>query len=202
MSLVAAALTRCGVSPPVQLPDSGPRTATIYFVERGWHTDIGLPADELKGKLASLVQRFPGVRFLIIGFGERNYLLSRSHNLADEVSALFPSPAAMLVTGLSAPPQDAFSDQTVIRLRVTQAGFDRLIGFVADSFADMRQPIADGPYPGSLFYAASGSYDLAHTCNAWTAEGLQVAGLAVSPAGVVFASQVVSQAKHAAVTGN
>src|SRR5205823_10778951 len=49
--------------------------------------------------------------------------------------------------------------------------------------------IAAGPYPQSLFYAATGTYDAMHTCNTWTAEGLQIAGLPVSAAGIVFADQ-------------
>ena len=53
--------------------------------------------------------------------------------------------------------------------------------------------IGTGPYPQSAFYASTGTYNLGHTCNTWTAEALQVAGLPVSPAGVVFAGQVLDQ---------
>ena len=53
--------------------------------------------------------------------------------------------------------------------------------------------IAAGPYSQSTFYAASGRYDITHTCNTWTAEALRVAGLPVSAAGVIFADQVTGQ---------
>ena len=53
--------------------------------------------------------------------------------------------------------------------------------------------IGAGPYPQSVFYASTGTYNLAHTCNTWTAEALRVAGLPVNAAGVVFAGQVLDQ---------
>ena len=48
--------------------------ATIYVVGRGWHTDIGLSVDEVTGPLASLERDFPGIRFMVFGFGERAVL--------------------------------------------------------------------------------------------------------------------------------
>jgi uncharacterized protein (TIGR02117 family) len=191
--LAGCGLAGCGALQPASLTDAGPRTATVYVVERSWHTDIALPAAELDSRFVPLVQLFPGVRFLVFGFGERAYLLSHDRGVGDAIAALFPSPSAMLVTALSASPEVAFDGETVVAVRVTPAGLQALSGFIADSFADPRQPIADGPYPGSLFYAAVGTYDLAYTCNTWTAEGLRAAGLPVRPGGVVFASQVMGQ---------
>ena len=53
--------------------------------------------------------------------------------------------------------------------------------------------IGTGPYPRSVFFASTGTYNLGHTCNTWTAEALRVAGLPVTAAGVVFAGQVLDQ---------
>jgi hypothetical protein len=58
--------------------------------------------------------------------------------------------------------------------------------------------IADGPYPGSLFYASSGTYSGFYTCNTWTADALRVGGLPVSSDGVLFAGQVMDRARRAA----
>ena len=60
------------------MPADGPipvGEATLYVVERGWHTDIGISADEVSTPLASLGQGFPGVRFMVFGFGERAYYM-------------------------------------------------------------------------------------------------------------------------------
>ena len=52
--------------------------------------------------------------------------------------------------------------------------------------------LADGPYPGSVFYAGSETYDAFHTCNTWTAPLLHDAGFPVN-ARVLFAGE-----RHAA----
>ncbi len=53
--------------------------------------------------------------------------------------------------------------------------------------------LADGPYAGSVFYAANETYDAFYTCNTWTALVLRQGGLPVDPRGVVFAEQVMQQ---------
>src|SRR4029079_18987267 len=53
------------------MPTRGPipvGEATLYVVERGWHTDIGLSVEEVSRPLASLEEDFPGVRFMVFGF--------------------------------------------------------------------------------------------------------------------------------------
>ena len=199
------ALAGCAASvppaPPAELT-AGPKTATIYLVERGWHTDIGLPATQLDDTLAELRTTFPGVHTLVIGFGQRAYLLHREHDLADTLAALAPGPGAMLVAALRDTPQTAFPADDVVVLRVSARGLARLTDFIAGSFE--RPPdralhaIADGPYPGSLFYPSTSTYSAGYTCNTWTAEALQTAGLPVRVAGVVFADEVADQARRIA----
>ncbi len=55
-----------------------------------------------------------------------------------------------------------------------------------------------GPYPGSLFYASSETYNLAYTCNTWVAEALSDGGLPLSPGGVIFAGQIMPEARRIA----
>ena len=50
--------------------------------------------------------------------------------------------------------------------------------------------IAAGPYPGSVFYASTGTFALTHTCNTWTAQALQVGGLPVAASGVALADEI------------
>ena len=80
---------------------------------------------------------------------------------------------------------------------LSTAGLDRLSNYIWAAFekSDGGTPrrLAAGPEPGSVFYAATGTYSATYTCNTWTAEGLRVGGLPVTPAGVVFASQVTDQ---------
>jgi hypothetical protein len=122
------------------------------------------------------------------------------------LAALAPGPGALLVTALRDTPQSAFPAEDVVVLRVSTRGLARLIDFIAESFErptdGVLHAIADGPYPGSLFYASTRTYSAGYTCNTWTAEALQTAGLPVHSAGVVFADEVADQARRIAVAPN
>ena len=195
--LLASLLAGCaslGSAANGPLP-SGP--AVIYVVERGWHTDVGLPTDEVRGPLATLGQDFPGVRFMVFGFGERVYYMSRHAGSGDTLTALLPSPSAILMTALSAPPPEAFPGHTVVRLRLSQAGVDRIGDAIWESFEKTPSGgavhLGPGPYLGSMFYASRETYDAFHTCNTWTAALLRRGGIPTDPAGVLFADQVMQQ---------
>jgi hypothetical protein len=160
-------LVECSGSlpPDAQVPTSD---ASVYVVERGWHTDIGLPVGEIAGPLATLEHGYPGVQFMVFGFGERAYYMARRTGSAELLTAMFPSESAILMTALSASQVlEKGSDGSAVRL-------------------------ADGPYPGSVFLASTETYDLFNTCNTWTAAVLNDAGLPIDPR-VLLADQVMQQ---------
>jgi uncharacterized protein (TIGR02117 family) len=190
----------CGcasISPNETVPGGDAR---IYVVGRGWHTDIGLPVDEVSGPLASLESGFPGVRYMVFGFGEREYYMARRTGPAEMLAALFPSKSAILLTALRAPPDIAFADQHVVMLRLPRSGVDEIAAGIWQSLekhdgAAVR--LADGPYAGSVFYASNETYDLSYTCNTWTARLLHDAGFPMNTH-VVFADQVMGQVSQMA----
>lgn len=198
---VLLALAACA-APDLPLPAASPRTETIFVIGRGWHTDIGLPAAATQGALAPVAARFPGLRVLSVGFGERAYVLSHDTGPFGMLRALLPSESALLATGLSDTPQAAFGAAHVVALRVSAAGLARLQARIGDEIerdaAGLPVGLGEGPYPGSLFYAARGTYDAFNTCNSWTAAMLRVAGLDVPTLGVVFAGQVMGPARRLA----
>ena len=144
---------------------------------------------------------FAGASVLCFGFGERQYLLSADRGLLTELSALLPSRSALLMTALRAPPAAAFGADSVVVLPVTAPAEAALRHFLwrslALSAAGAPVRLADGPYPGSVFWAASGTYDAFSTCNTWTAAGLRAAGLPLRGP-VLFAGQVMSQVRQIA----
>ena len=186
----------CAALPPVPNGE-----ARLYVVGRGWHTDIGLPVDEVHGPLASLEQGFPGVRFLVFGFGERQFYMAHEEGSAEMLGALFPSPSAILMTALSAPPTVAFADYQVVELRLPQSGIDRIAARIWDGLEKApdgtARRLADGPYPGSVFFAGAETYDAFHTCNTWTALVLRDAGVPVNTH-VLLADQVMQQVERIA----
>jgi hypothetical protein len=103
----------------------------------------------------------------------------------------------MLVIPLEISPEAFFGASNVFPFPGSQDGIQSLATFLSDYLAvDKEGPlsrIGTGPFPQSVFFASTGTYNLGHTCNTWTAEALRAAGLPVTAAGVVFAGQVLDQ---------
>jgi uncharacterized protein (TIGR02117 family) len=191
---LAGWLAGCAVMPTDAPVPNG--DVTIYVVGRGWHTDIGLPMNEVAGPLASLKSDFPGVRYLVFGFGERQYYMARDAGSGEMLAALLPSKSAILVTALLATPTEAFADQTVVTLHLPKSGAERVAMRLWDDLEKAADGsvarLADGPYVGSAFYASPDTYDALHTCNTWTAQVLREGGLPMNTH-VLFAGQVMQQ---------
>jgi hypothetical protein len=197
-ALVAAPLAGWLAGCAVMLADAPVPSgeATIYVVARGWHTDIGLPVNETIGPLAALESDFPGVRFMVFGFGERQFYLARDGGSGEMLTALLPSKSAILMTALRAAPTEAFADQTVVTLHLSRSGVEQI---AMRLWTDLEKAsdgsllrLADGPYAGSAFYASGETYDAFHTCNTWTALVLRDGGLPMQTH-VLFAGQVMQQ---------
>jgi uncharacterized protein (TIGR02117 family) len=187
-----AACVQLAPSPPAEFA-AEPRTEAIYVLHGGWHTELALSVQLIDGPLAALYRDFPAARTLVFGWGARDYYMAQHPGFADAMRALSPGPAVMLVTGLPAAPA---SSENAFILFVSRPGMVRLSHWLWNELAkDAAGPqrISAGPYPESVFYAATGSYDASHTCNTWTAEALRVAGLPVNAAGIIFADQVTAQ---------
>jgi uncharacterized protein (TIGR02117 family) len=194
IGILAGCLAGCAA-----VPEPGPvpvGEAMLYVVGRGWHTDLGFPVEELSGPITSLERSFPGVRYLVFGFGERAYYMGRNEGSGEMLGALLPSKSAILVTALTASPTEAFPGHDVVVLQLPPADVARIVAKLWDDLEKSPDRtavrLADGPYVGSAFYASNETYDAFHTCNTWTALLLRQAGLPVN-AHVLFADQVMRQ---------
>jgi uncharacterized protein (TIGR02117 family) len=196
-ALVAACLLLVGCAGP-PLPPPG-NAATVIVVDRGWHTDIALPADALDRRFDALRARFPGARSFTFGFGERLYVQKRDRTAFDALRALLPSDGMVLVTALNTTPAAAFGADDAVPLAVSAEGFVGVEDFVRRSMGDNAAGapdfVGEGPYPGSAFYASTRTYYGLFTCNTWTAEALRAGGVPVTSDAVLFASQVIGQVR-------
>jgi hypothetical protein len=192
---LTALIAACSAPAPLPTADD----AIVYVIRREWHTDIGLPVQEIAGPLATLETPFPGVRFLTFGFGERQFLVNHEKSVGAMLGALLPSQSALLMTALSATPEQAFGPRNVVILPLTRAGLGEIEAAIWHEFelspAGKPNLLADGPYPGSVYFAARDTYYGLYTCNTWTAETLRAGGLPMPAAGVLFAGQVMGAAK-------
>jgi len=185
-------------SPPLPTYQEAPGGGvTTYLIAAGWHAEIALPVHAIHDPLRAVAPDFPGAQYLSLGWGERNYYMARAPTVGDAMSALFPGPAVLLVTPLYSPPRDSRANAQVFELSLSTAGFDRLLNYLWAAFEKSGdgppRRVAAGPGPGSVFYAATGTYSASYTCNTWAAEGLRVGGVPVTPAGVVFVDQLTDQ---------
>ncbi|WP_042337097.1 DUF2459 domain-containing protein [Paraburkholderia ferrariae] len=205
-ALLSLALGACAAAdPPMPAAiDTGNARAAqtaIAVVQRDWHTDVCLRTRDADAWTLALARGFDGATTLCFGFGERQYVVERKHDPLTMLGALLPSRAAILMTVLRAAPEVAFGKENVIEAPVSDAGLSGLQRFLRDSIetdnANGPLRLADGPYPGSLYFAATGTYDALHTCNTWTARALRSAGLA-SVADTVFAGHLMGEARAAA----
>jgi uncharacterized protein (TIGR02117 family) len=203
LGALAQWLSGCASTPVVPYAGDAPRDDVVYLITGGWHTEIGLSRSAARGLPQLLLDSFPDARYLVFGWGERGYYTSPDPGLGDALRALAPGPAALLVIPLSVSPTEAFADASVLTLPVSSPGIERLDaylgGYVATDIDGQPQRIGAGPERGSLFYASTGNYSVARTCNTWAAEALHVAGLPVDAAGVVFASQLLDEAQPLAL---
>ena len=199
--LVVPLLAGCGTAPPKRAADVRPIVAadppvTIYVIKRSWHTDIGFEAADLHPPLATLRPALPEAQYLLFGFGDKHYLMTRANSFQGMVGAVWPGDGLVLVTGLEGTPEQAFGVNGVARLRVSAAEARRLEEFVWNTLATedgVATALAPGPYGGSLYYESTLRYSGLHTCNTWTAEGLKTAGLPIHSFGVEFSGQVWRQ---------
>ena len=204
--LCAVLLGGCASAPRYAgRPAADPATASsIYVVKRGWHIDIGFAAADLSAPLSSVASEFPGVRYVLFGFGDRRYLTAKHEDLDALLAALWGGPALMLTTALSAPPREAFGADEVVKLPLSAAQERAAQRFVWQALSSRHgQPVVVGygPYPGSLYLGSGERYFAFHTCNTWAAQALRAAGLPVRSAGVIFAAQLWRQVRTLARRG-
>jgi uncharacterized protein (TIGR02117 family) len=189
----------CARSPVQPYSGAAPKQETLYLIDGGWHTEIALSRAAARDLPAPLKEAFTDARYLVFGWGARDYYMARDPGLGDALRALVPGPAVVLVIPLATSPAEVYGAAHVVALPVSRPGLARLADYLWSDIAkeDDGAPrrVGAGPEPGSLFYASTETYDATHTCNAWTAIALATAGLPIDPGGVVFADGVLSQAR-------
>ena len=52
------------------------RTLPIFVIAGGWHTELALPVESLRGRLTVFADAFRGVRHLVFGWGQRDYYIA------------------------------------------------------------------------------------------------------------------------------
>lgn len=109
-----------------------PDTLPLYLVDRGWHTEIGIPAADLTGPLAYFRQVFPGARTILFGYGKKTFFTAPTSSPEEYLIGPFPGPAVIQVFALTVAPPQAYAPGTVVTLPLPPAGMARLSAFIGD----------------------------------------------------------------------
>ena len=193
-----ALLAACAPTPPHFADAPAPAEFTVYAMIKDWHTELSLPAAALTGPITRLKSIFPDAKYFTFGFGERLFYQKPDAGFTDMLRAILPGPGTVLLTALSgAPPEVYGKDEEMVALRVTQAELDRLADYMWDTLEktadDRLVRLGDGKFAGYVFFGAATGYSGFYTCNTWTIQALDAAGLQAGAPGVLFAYQAVDR---------
>lgn len=164
---------------------AGQPTRTVWVGSNGWHTGIIVDMQAIPAGMLPQKAGFATERYLEMGWGDAGFYQAQEITTTLALDALLrPTPSAVHLAGFSAEPAAYFRHSEVLRLRVSEQGFHRLLRFMEASIGPMPSPAitrTEGLYGNSRFRAGVGEYSALRTCNHWAAEALREAGVPVTP---------------------
>lgn len=157
---------------------------SIYLINHGLHAGIATPQNQIPQTLWPRLAGFDNKKFLEIGWGDRKYYTATDPGLTSAMRAvLLPTSSVLHLAEFDSRPEAFFPNQEIIMIELSVKGFEKMMGFIAKSFArdPAGQVIVLGPglYGNSRFYASKETYHLCKTCNTWTANALRAGGCPV-----------------------
>lgn len=182
-------------------PRAGEPAIAVWIVAHSWHAGIAVRASDVPAMFWPERGHFPRAEYLEVGWGDRDYWQAADPGLRLALNALLlPTPSVVRLTAIDEPLAAAFPGAEIVEIRLSRAGFERLLRFVDDTFArtgaGSATPLGPAPWPHSRFYPAHGSYHLFRTSNTWTARALREAGLPITPAFALTSGGVLRQARR------
>jgi uncharacterized protein (TIGR02117 family) len=203
MIIIAGLATARRGDPDLWPPAPGTAAAEVHVVSHGYHSGLLLPRRmllEAAGRLgltglAHVAGRFPAFERLELGWGDERFYrevpTAAGLTIAMAARALLrPGNSSVLhVVGVGADPRAAFPHSDLLRLPLGAAGFDRMLERLEGSLASvggMPQELGPGLYGSSLFYRATGTFNLLNVCNHWVADLLDAAGVPTAPVAAIL----------------
>ena len=168
-------------------PDPGEPTRTIYLVRHGWHAGIVVKRADIPPGVWPQHKEFPDAKYLESGWGDKDYYMTPSPHLGMTLKAgLLPTASVLHIVGFSGSVAGYFPQSEVLRVDLSEAGFQRLCSYLERSYAldeaGRSQALGPSLYGAGRFYLSRERYHAFNTCNVWTARGLREAGLPMTPA--------------------
>ena len=117
-----------------------------------------------------LARGFGDAKYLEIGWGDARFYQSETVTLGLALQAvLWPTATVLHVVAVPATPQTSFSGSEIVEVAVPDAGYERLLKYIARSFTRTSNNdlinLGPGFYGSSRFYLAEGTFHALSTCN-------------------------------------
>ena len=168
-------------------PAPGAPTKAVHLVSHGWHAGIVVRRADIPPGVWPQSRDYADAEYLEVGWGDRDYYMTRRPHLGHVLKAgLLPTDSVLQIVGFDGPVERYFPRSEVIRIDLSEAGFERLVRYLAASHAvdstGRTQPLGRSIYGRGSFYLSRETYHLFNTCNAWTARAMREAGCPITPA--------------------
>jgi len=175
-------------------------TKTIHVVGHGWHTGLVLTVNDIPEEVWPEVRSFSGLDHVEFGWGDEGFYRAPKITIPLCLRAAFwPTPSVVHAAGIRGTVRQFYQVSDIVEIRLPDEQFNRLCNFIAETLARDESgdvtTLGPGIYGESVFYRANGSYYFPKTCNVWTAQALQQAGLPVRSWGALRAENVLAQAR-------
>ncbi|HEY2969490.1 MAG TPA: DUF2459 domain-containing protein [Casimicrobiaceae bacterium] len=173
---------------------------SIFVLGHGYHTGLAVHARDLPRAAWPAQGDFSDADEFELGWGEREYYQREHPGVWLALRALFtPTASTLKVTAVTGPLSRRFPQSEIFELRVSDAGFDRMVEFVRRSheFDAAGRAIFLSAHAEERirFYASPGTFHLFENCNVWVARALQASGLPVDPKTAGTAGMLLRQVR-------
>lgn len=200
-------LTSAGLIEGCQTPqeqENEPRgDKSVRVVCNEWHCELILDLDYFDSESIVRKTRFSSSGYLQIGWGDRDFYMSRTPGVWYALkAALWPTDGVLHLRmhhGDEHQLSRHFRYHNVAVVRIREDQLNEMISYIEESFAkdpDGNPVYLDrGWWTNSAFYLSSRDYYLPHTCNYWTARALSRSGLNLTPLLYQRSSSLYHEAK-------
>ncbi len=178
----------------------------VWVLSNGFHSAIALRKSDAGPLLRKSIPD-PAAKWVMIGWGDREFFMARRPNLwTTAKAALWPTDSALHVIPLRKPPEAVYRRSDIVRLKLSPANLARIRDYLDKQFAKDRKGspvfLRKGFSERSAFFLGSEKFYFPKMCNWWVAEGLQEAGVPVSRVGLITADGLTRQVqRHGEKTG-
>lgn len=175
------------------------RPVPVYIISHGWHVGIAIEREHIESFLPQH-EMMPQAAIYKFGWGDGRYYPDSEAGFGLMMrAAILPTRSVIHVVGIDMPVEHYFTASTVVKVRVTEEGAQRMAEFIGDRFLLDRegnpQFAAVGLYRNSTFFKARGRYFIPKTSNTWTSRALRRTGYPITPIFAITSGNVIQQAR-------